>query len=265
MRPLSQKKLFMLDMDGTIYLDEYLFDGTRDFLREVKLKGGSYLYMTNNSSKNVTTYIEKLARMGIEAFPEEFLTSTYVTVLHLKEKSYKKIYTVGTADFVRELRKNGLPVTEKAEDDVDCVLVGNDNELTFEKLYGACKLLTKGAPDFVATNPDPVCPVSFGYVPDCGSICDMITNSTGKRPLYLGKPKPDMPLRALELYGYDKDDAVIVGDRIYTDIACGVNAGIDSVFVLSGEGVESDIEKYGINPCYVMNNIRELYEAIKNK
>ena len=108
-------------------------------------------------------------------------------------------------------------------------------ELTFQKLEDACILLNRGV-DYYATNPDWVCPTWYGSVPDCGSVCEMLFRATGRRPFVIGKPQPAMALLAMEKWGYSRDETLLVGDRLYTDIACGVNAGIDTVFVLSGEG-----------------------------
>ena len=131
---LAEKKLFLLDMDGTIYLDEQLFDGTLDFLRYVKKIGGRYLFLTNNSSRSVDKYIEKMHRLGIEAVKEDFLTSVDATVPRLKEKNYRKIYALGTASFQSQLREAGLCITDRPEEDVDCLCMGFDTELTFQKL-----------------------------------------------------------------------------------------------------------------------------------
>ena len=262
MDQLREKKLFLLDMDGTIYLDEELFDGTLDFLACVKANGGRYMFLTNNSSRGVDKYLEKMKRLGIPAVAEDFFTSTDASILKLRKLSYHKIYAFGTTSFREQLRAAGLPVTDRLEDDIDCLLVGFDTELTFQKLEDACILLERGV-DFYATNPDWVCPIWYGYVPDCGSVCEMLFRATKRRPVVIGKPQPDMALLAMEKAGYSKAETAIVGDRIYTDIACGVNAGITSIFVLSGEGVPEDIETYHIQPEYILKNIRELYEKIK--
>lgn len=262
MNTLKDKRLFLLDMDGTIYLDNDLFDGTLDFLAHVKAIGGRYMFLTNNSSKSVDKYIEKLANLGIASCADDFFTSTDATILFLKKLSHHKIYAFGTTSFKEQLRGAGLPITDKLEDDIDCLLCGFDTELSFQKLEDACILLGRGV-DFYATNPDWVCPTWYGYVPDCGSVCEMLYTATKRRPRFIGKPEPDMALLAIEKSGYYKDDAAIVGDRIYTDVACGLNAGISSIFVLSGEGVMEDVEKYNIHPTFVLQNIRELYEKIR--
>lgn len=262
MRDLKEKKLFLLDMDGTIYLDEELFDGTLDFLDYVKRIGGRYLFLTNNSSKGVDKYVEKLARLGIESTEDDFLTSTEATIAYLRTKNHKKIYAFGTASFRRQLSDAGLPVTDTLEDGIDCLCLSNDQELTFKKLEDASILLLKHEVDYIATNPDWVCPTWYGSVPDCGSFAEMLFRATGKRPKFIGKPEPDMIYLALDKTGYCKEDALMLGDRLYTDIASGVNAGIDTVFVLSGEGTMSDLEVSPEKPTYIKQNIKELYEDL---
>lgn len=261
---IKNKKLFLLDMDGTIYLDNDLFDGTIEFLEYVKKNGGRYIFMTNNSSKSVDKYIEKLRGMGIESKKEDFLTSVDATIVWLKKKKYKKIYALGTKSFKEQLIKFELPVTDKREDGIDCLCMGFDTELTFEKLEDACILLN-GDVDYIATNPDWVCPTWYGFVPDCGSVAEMIYNATKKRPRFIGKPEPEMAYLAMDKFGYSKEETVVIGDRLYTDIACGVNAGIDSVFVLSGEGTLEDLEKSDVKPVYVRKNIREILNECSAK
>lgn len=262
MGELKNKRLFLLDMDGTIYLDDDLFDGTLDFLAHVKSVGGRYLFLTNNSSKGIDKYVEKLARLGIESCADDFLTSTDATIFYLKAKNHKKIYAFGTASFKKQLSDAGLPIVDTLEDGIDCLCVSNDWELTFKKLEDSCIILRDDV-DYIATNPDWVCPTWYGSVPDCGSFCEMLYRATGKRPKFIGKPQPDMVYLALERTGYEKDDALMIGDRLYTDIACGVNAGIDSAFVLSGEGTLEDLRASDTKPTYVYGNIREILNDIE--
>jgi len=262
MSNLKDKKLFLLDMDGTIYLDNDLFDGTIDFLNHVKSIGGRYMFLTNNSSKSVDKYIEKLASLGIFSTKEDFLTSTNATIVHLKKLNHKKIYAFGTASFREQLREANLPITDVLEDDIDCLCMGFDTELTFQKLEDACILLNRGV-DYIATNPDWVCPTWYGSVPDCGSVSTMLKNATGRLPLFIGKPQPAMIDLAVEKSGFKKSEAVVIGDRLYTDIASGVNAGISSIFVLSGEGTLDDLEKSEVKPEFVYKNIREVLNDLQ--
>ena len=261
MNSLKDKKLFLLDMDGTIYLDNDLFDGTIDFLEYVKSIGGRYIFVTNNSSKSVDKYIEKLASLGIASVEDDFLTSTNATVLHLQKKNFHKIYAFGTTSFKEQLRKGSLPITDKLEDDIDCLCMGFDTELTFQKLEDACILLNRGV-EYIATNPDWVCPTWYGYVPDCGSVSQMLFNATKRKPQFIGKPEPTMVLLAMEKTGFKPEETAVMGDRLYTDIACGVNAGISSIFVLSGEGTMEDLEASEVKPEFVYENIRQVLNDI---
>ncbi len=258
---MKNKKLFLLDMDGTIYLDNTLFDGTEDFLSYVKKIGGKYIFLTNNSSKSVDKYIEKMASLGIKTTADDFLTSTDATIPVLRKRNYKKIYAFGTTSFKKQLLDAGFPITDKLEDGIDCLLMGFDTELTFKKLEDASILLGKGV-DYIATNPDLVCPTWYGYVPDCGSVSRMLYNATKRMPEFIGKPQPAMALAAMEKTGFSKDETALIGDRIYTDIACGVNAGITSVLVLSGEATPEDVEKSDVKPTFIYKNIREIYNEL---
>lgn len=257
---LKQKKLFLLDMDGTIYLGDTLFDGTKDFLRAVRERGGKYLFVTNNSSRSVTAYVDRLRGMGIDATADDFLTSVDALIWYMRGKyDGALMYAFGTRTFRQQLSEAGFHVTDKLEDGISLLVCGFDTELTFQKLEDACILLGQGV-DFVATNPDWVCPTSYGSVPDCGSVCEMLFRATGRRPKFIGKPEPEMALLSMERWGFSPEETVLIGDRIYTDIACGVNAGIDTAFVLSGEGVPEDIEKFGIHPAGTYRDIREILE-----
>ena len=258
---LRKKKLFLLDMDGTIYLDDRLFDGAKELLSYIRESGGRYLFLTNNSSKGIDKYLEKLARMGIAAEREDFLTSVDATIRALQEKHYKRIYVFGTKSFLAQLRAAGLSVTTQPDDAVDCLCIAYDTELTYQKLEDACILLGREI-DYIATNPDWVCPTGYGFVPDCGSVCEMLFRATKKRPTVIGKPQPAMALLALQRTGFREEETVLLGDRLYTDIACGVNAGIDTVFVLSGEGTLQDLEESPVQPTYIFENVKELYETL---
>ena len=253
---IRNKRLFLLDLDGTLYLDETLFEGTLPFLSRVSEIGGRALFLTNNSSRGVDAYLEKMARLGIEATADDFLTSTDATVCYIKRNhSGTLFYVAGTASFRAQLESAGILVTtDRNHPAIGGVLLGFDTELTFQKLEDVCVLLRRDLP-YLATNPDLVCPTWYGFVPDCGSVSKMIANATGKTPRFIGKPEPDMILLALEKTGYAKSDALIVGDRVYTDIAAGVRAGIDSVLVLSGEGTVSDAENSPEKPTWILPDI----------
>jgi len=259
---LKDKKLFLLDMDGTIYLDNELFDGTLEFLEYLKQTGRHYVFITNNSSKSVEKYIEKLDKLGIKSSAHNFLTSADAMCVYLKKKNYKKIYIIGTKSFSSQLEANNLPVTTSLEDDIDCLCMGFDTELSFNKIQDACILLNRDI-DYVATNPDLVCPTAYGFAPDCGSIAQMLYTATKKQPKYIGKPQPEMIYMAMNKSGFSKNETVVIGDRLYTDVAAGANAQVDTVFVLSGEGTVDDLKKSYIKPSYVHNNIQDILDEIK--
>ncbi|MBQ2830482.1 MAG: HAD-IIA family hydrolase [Oscillospiraceae bacterium] len=260
----SKKKLFLLDMDGTIYLGDTLFDAAPDFLAGIRAKGGRYLFTTNNSSRSVTAYVDRLRRMGIGAHAEDFLTSTDALIRDMRGRyDDALIYAFGTRSFRTQLCDAGFRVTDRPEDGVSLLVCGFDTELTFQKLEDACILLGRGV-DFLATNPDWVCPTSYGFVPDCGSVCEMLHRATGRTPRFIGKPEPEMALLAMERCACRAEETVLIGDRIYTDIACGVNAGIDTAFVLSGEGVAEDIARFDIHPTEVFSGIGEILRRMRD-
>ena len=261
MARLEDKKLFLLDMDGTIYIDEDLFPGTIPFLDAVRERGGRYLFLTNNSSRSVDAYIGKLARMGIPSAREDFLTSVDALIADLAGRPpFRKCYAFGTRTFRQQLAEAGVPVTDRLEDDIDCLLMGFDTELVFQKLEDACILLNRGV-EYIAANLDWVCPTWYGSAPDCGSVCEMLYRATGRRPRVIGKPQPAMARLALERTGIPRSAALMVGDRLYTDVACGVNAGIDAAFVLSGEGTREDLAGGGVTPTWVFDDISALHRA----
>ena len=205
-----------------------------------------------------------MARLGIPAEAGDFLTSTDAMIDYLRKHGYmgKRLYGFGTASFRKQLQDAGFSVTDRLEDGIDALISGFDRELTFQKLEDACILLNRGV-DWLATNPDWVCPTWYGYVPDCGSVSWMLTKATGRTPKFIGKPEPEMALLAMEKYGCTAEETMIVGDRIYTDIACGIHAGIDAAFVLSGEGTMEDVEQSAEKPTHIYANIRELLNHLK--
>ena len=265
MSELRDKKLFLLDMDGTIYLGNEIFDGTIDFLNWVKGNGGRYMFLTNNSSKSVDKYIEKLDKMGIAAHKEDFTTSAQATGLYLqKHNKTNKIYVFGTRSLKEELSLYGLNITDELADDIDCLVMGFDTELTFQKLEDASILLGRGV-DYIATNPDWVCPTEYGYVPDCGSVAQMLFNATKRKPKFIGKPEATMVELAVEKSGFTNKQSVLLGDRLYTDIASGHNAGIDTMLMLSGESTINDLKEFDFSPTFIYKNVRELYNYLSKK
>ena len=256
---ISKMRLFLFDMDGTLYLGNQLFNFTIPLLDAIRTSGGTYLFMTNNSSKSVEDYIEKLKKLGIPSTREDFITSSQATAYYLhKHHEGKTLYVCGTESLKKELRSEGFSVTENL-DEVECIIMGFDTELTFRKLHDVSYLLlTRPEIPYIATNPDLVCPTEFGSVPDCGSVCAMIFNATGRQPLVIGKPAPLMPILAMDRLGFAKEETCVIGDRIYTDVKSGLNAGIAGILVMSGETTPEKLAKSKDQPHIVLENAGEI-------
>lgn len=259
---IQKLKLYLFDMDGTLYLGDRLFDFTIELLDTIRKTGGTYLFMTNNSSKSVNDYVKKLDKLGIKATKEDFMTSSQATAYYLhKHHEGKKLYVCGTESLKEELRMEGFTVTTKL-DEVECIVMGFDTELTFQKLHDVSYLLlTQPDLPYIATNPDLVCPTEFGSVPDCGSICIGIKNATGREPIVIGKPSPIMPQLAMDKLGISREETCVVGDRIYTDVKSGLNAGITGVLVLSGETTRQILAESPDKPHLVLEDAGELLTA----
>ncbi|MBE6958416.1 MAG: HAD-IIA family hydrolase [Ruminococcaceae bacterium] len=265
MQELVQKtKLYLFDMDGTLYLGDRLYDFTVELLHRITETGGKYLFMTNNSSKSVADYVKKLEKMGISATREDFMTSSQATAYYLKQHhAGKKLYVCGTKSLIAELESEGFETTTNI-DEVQCVVMGFDTELTFQKLWDVSKiLLTKKDIPYIATNPDLVCPTEFGSVPDCGSVCIGIKNATGREPIVIGKPSALMPQLAMAKWGCTKEQTTVIGDRIYTDVKSGLNAGANTILVLSGESTLQTLAESPDKPHLVLNNAGELLPYLR--
>ena len=263
---IENMQLFLFDMDGTLYLGSRLYDFTLELLAEIRRTGGKYLFITNNSSKSVADYVKKLAAFGIEATRDDFMTSSQATAYYLhKNHPGKTLYVCGTESLKEELRSEGFRVTTDLNE-VECVVMGFDTELTFQKLHDVSYLLlTRPELPYIATNPDLVCPTEFGSVPDCGSVCIGIKNATGREPIVIGKPSPLMPQLAMDKLGIAPENTCVVGDRIYTDVKSGLVAGCVGILVMSGETTYEILEQSPEKPHFVMESAREILEILKNK
>lgn len=261
---LKDKRLFLFDIDGTIAVGDTLYEGSRELLSYIEKIGGKSCYITNNSTKSSADYVKKFENcFAIETKEEQFVTSGYMTKRFLLDRYCdKKIFVVGTKSYVEDLRKSSLLVTEEPEADVSLVVVAYDSELTYEKLQKVCYILQKKDIPFYATNPDLRCPVDFGFIPDCGAICAMISSATGKTPVYLGKPNKAVVEDCISKFGYSKEETLVVGDRLYTDIACGINAGVDTCVLFSGEAKREDMLNTPYGATYEFDDVKALYKAV---
>ncbi len=265
MQNLKSIQLYMLDMDGTIYNEDTLIPGASEFFDLLNEQGKDYVFMTNNSSKGKTSYVEKLNRLGIKATERNICSSVNATVMYLNEhKPGAKIYLVGTESFKHELFEEGfeiVPVEYRGED-IDFVLLGFDTELNYEKVRGASYYVSRGYP-YIGTNCDLKCPVLDNkFIPDCGAIAKMIELATNRLPQFLGKPERTMVDAVSKEWNMPVEKIACVGDRLYTDIAVGINAGATSICVLTGEATKEDIAESQFKPDYVFETIKELYQAL---
>ena len=260
---LREKKLFLLDMDGTIYNENRLFEGTLDFLSQIVANGGRYRFLTNNSSRSAQDYVKKVNAMGIPADLSHFYTSGQAAAFYINSRyPGQVVYCMGTRSLVKELENAGIEVVTKPDGRASVVLIGFDTENTSEKIRDTCIMLGRDVA-YLATNPDLVCPVSFGYIPDCGSMSIMLKNATGKTPFFIGKPEPIMVECVLRQLDMAAGDAVLIGDRLYTDIAAGKNAGVDTICVLSGEATLKEAVAGDICPTWIFDGVAQIAKALK--
>ncbi|MBR1476471.1 MAG: HAD-IIA family hydrolase [Lachnospiraceae bacterium] len=261
---LKNKRLFLFDIDGTIAVGDTLLPGACELLSYIEKIGGRAYFITNNSTKSSADYVERFRDVfKLETTEEQFITAGFVTRKFLLENyDGKKIYVLGTKSFIEDLKKHGLNITEKCEADIACAVAAYDSELTYEKLSVASKILLTLDVPFYGTNPDLRCPAPFGFIPDCGSICDMLTSTTDKKPEYLGKPNPEMVKICEELSGFSPKETLVVGDRLYTDIAVGINAGVSTCVLYTGEATPKDVASTEYKPEFEFENVEALYRAV---
>ena len=261
---LKDKKYFLFDIDGTLAVDNTLFAGSRELIRKIDSLGGRCFYITNNSIKSRKDYVKKFAGWGIKTEESQFMTASYATCRYLEQHYQgKKLFVMGTPSFTEEVKSFGLAVTDRAEPDVVCVVVGFDATLCYDKVDKACELLFRPEVDYIGTNPDLRCPTSYGFMPDCGGICQMLNVTTDREPLYMGKPNPAIVSMCMEQVEASPEEVLVVGDRLYTDIACGLNAGVETALVYTGEARPEDLKETAYPPDYVFENVEELLEAFQ--
>ena len=263
---LKRTELFVLDMDGTFYLDDDILDGALDFLEAVKRSGKKYMFFTNNSSRSPKDYIDKLARMNCSITRDMIMTSGDVMIRFLDNfHKGKSVYLLGTESLIESFKEGGIdlfdPASHKEGERPDIVVVGFDKTLTYEKLTNACNYIREGSL-FLATHLDINCPVKGGFIPDCGAMCAAIELSTGVKPRFVGKPFKETVDMIVDATGVSGEKIAFVGDRIYTDVATGVNNGAMGVLVLTGETQLSDIPVSEVKPGAVFESIKEMGEYL---
>lgn len=253
---LAPIKCFLLDMDGTFYLGDKLIEGSLDFLNALKRTGRTARFLTNNSSKSASVYAKKLEKMGVEECYRDVISSGHAAAHYcLKHFPGQKCYLLGNPMLCEEMIAMGLELTE---DDADYVLVAFDTTLDYAKMCKVCDYIRDGKP-YIATHPDYNCPTETGFIPDMGAIMAFIEASTGRKAdIILGKPYKGIVEEALQRTGFQLDEMAMCGDRLYTDVATGVNHGMTGIFVLSGEATLEDLEDSDVRPHLIFGKLADM-------
>lgn len=236
---LKQKKIFALDMDGTIYLGQKIFPFTLPFLEGLLNQDKDFIFLTNNSSRTPEQYREKLSRMGITIDLSKIYTSGDATIEYLKRiGGGNHLYVLGTPELCHQFENAGFTTKSNRP---DFVVLGFDLTFDYKKLDQACRFIRQGV-SYVATHPDFNCPLENGdMLPDCGALSAAITAATGVQPKVIGKPNQEMLAGLLTRLGIDKNELAVVGDRLMTDIQMGNDFDIFTILVLSGETKRSQL------------------------
>ena len=261
---IADKKLYIFDMDGTIYLGGIVFDFAIKFINNLRASGRRVLFFTNNASHTTEFYYSKLERLGFSPREGEIMTSGDVTIEYLKShRANKSVYLIGTDELVEDFKRRDVKLVDESAESCDIVVSSFDTTLTYEKLNAACRFVRNGA-EYLSTHPDFNCPVENGFIPDSGAIAAFITASTGKVPTYFGKPYKETVEMIEEVCGVDRNDMVIFGDRLYTDIALGKKHGVCAVLVLSGETLPEDVEAASDaeKPDFVFDSLDDVNKEI---
>jgi HAD superfamily hydrolase (TIGR01450 family) len=256
---LSNKEIFFLDRDGTLLIDENEISGAKKFISTLIKKHKLFYVLTNNSSKTRGEHYKIFKKAGFDFSENNILVSTDSLIKYLKKKFICKIYLIANKTVSEYFRKAGFILTNK---NPQAVVLTYDNEITYEKLKEFVFLLNKGIP-YYATHTDIVCPTVSGFVPDIGTFIKVIEMTTGKKPLKtFGKPSKDMILPILINHQLEIDDAVIIGDRLYTDMELARNVGCDFICVLSGEAKHEEIENLKHSPDLIVEDIGKLVDYL---
>jgi HAD superfamily hydrolase (TIGR01450 family) len=255
-------KSFLLDMDGTIYVDEKLLPGALDFIAHLDEKRLPYLFLTNNSSNSGKSYQERLNRLGIHAPREKILTSGDATISYLlSQTSHRSVCLLGTPALEADFRAKGFDLDAP---DPDCVVVAFDTTLTFAKLERACTHLFQGKP-YYATHPDRTCITTRGLIPDVAAIIAACEAVTRRLPKIIGKPNPEIIQEALSHLGAEANTTAMLGDQLDTDMTMAHNAGLCGVLLLSGETKPHMIESSEIKPTIIANHIGDVLSLLTQR
>jgi NagD protein len=252
---IQSKKGFICDMDGVIYHGNKLLPGVKEFIDWLNRENKKYLFLTNSSERTPKELQDKLSRMGIDVDENVFYTSALATSYFLSNQiPGGTAYVIGDAGLINALYKAGYTMNNI---DPDYVVIGESRTYSYEKIEHAINLVLRGA-RLIGTNPDLTGPVENGIVPATKALMAPIELSTGKKAYYLGKPNPLMMRIALKKLGIPREDTVIIGDRMDTDIIAGIESEIDTLLVLSGISTREMIHNFPYRPHFVLNGVGDI-------
>ena len=257
---LKNKKIFFIDRDGTLTLNNDMIKNADNFINALKLKNKKYLVVTNNSSKTPAKHLENFNNLGLSLGIENILVSLVSALDYLKGNKLNNIFWIANSEVSSYIESKGFIYDQKKP---KAILLTYDTELSYEKLVLSCHLIRKGIP-YYATHLDMVCPTPYGDIPDIGTFIDVLETTTNTRPNRIfGKPNSNLIESTLEKYNLSHEDAVIIGDRLYTDIKMAENSKLTSVLVLSGETKREMYEYSSIKADVVVPSVSDLIEFIK--
>jgi len=252
---IKSKAGYIIDMDGVIYHGNRLLPGVNEFVSWMENSGKQYLFLTNASERTPRELHEKLKRLGIEVSEDHFYTSALATASFLaSQKPDGSAYIIGDAGLIHALYSVGYTINNV---NPDYVVVGDTHGYNFEKIELAVNLVLRGA-RLIGTNPDVSGPVETGITPSTKALVAPIEIASGKKAYFVGKPNPLMMRIALKKLGTKREDTIVIGDRMDTDIRCGLESAIDTLLVLSGITGKDDIDKFPYRPQYVLNGVADL-------
>ena len=258
---LRSKKGFICDMDGVIYHGNRLLKGVPEFVEWLQKEKKSFLFLTNSSERSPLELQQKLARMGLEIGVEHFYTSALATAKFIaSQKPGASAYVIGAPGLVGALYDAGIVMNDV---DPDYVIAGETNTYNYQTILKAVDLVNKGA-RLIATNSDLTGPSEQGIIPACRALVAPIELATGKTAYYVGKPNPLMMRTGLRILGCHSGDAVMVGDRMDTDVISGMESGMSTVLVLSGVSTEDTVKTYAYRPTIVLDGVGDIVKMAKD-
>jgi len=246
-------------MDGVLVREGSVIPGANDFLSALRRSGRSFLVLTNNSMFTPRDLSARLSAMGIDVPEDQLWTSALATAKFLaSQRPQGSAYVIGEAGLHTALHEVGYVMTNRSP---DYVVLGETRSYSFEAITTAVRLIESGS-RFIATNPDPTGPSLEGSLPACGAVAAMIQRATGTDPYFVGKPNPLMMREGLNKLGAHSESTVMIGDRMDTDVLAGIEAGLETILVLSGVTQEPDIESFPYRPTRVVSSVAELVSEL---